>query len=117
MSDDDRQKILNEPLKDGGAMSAQHAAFLDMVIGLIEEGKIDLYKPASLINYEVYNNLDEQRQGKVDIEAVNLLSVLREIKDLNDLGDRETYQMSNLVERLKATKERLENAGGDLFII
>lgn len=109
------QQELNTPLKYAG--SSQNREFLEMLIKLIKEGKIGLYKPASLINHAVYDKLDQQAQGKADYEALNLLMVIREIKGLHDGGYGDTYQIDNLVEKLRGTKERLETAGGDIFII
>lgn len=109
------QKELNEPLKYNG--SSQNKDFLEMLVKLINEGKIQIYKPDTLINHEVYDKLDQTAQGKADYEAVNMLMVIREIKGLYAAGYKETYQIDNLVERLRVSKERLEVQGGDLFII
>lgn len=109
------QHELNAPLKHIG--SSQNKEFLETLIKLIGEGKIGLYNPDSLINHAVYDKLDQQAQGKADYEAMNLLMVIREIKGLHDAGYGDTYQIDNLVEKLRVTKERLENVGGDIFII
>ncbi len=115
--DEETQATLNAPLKKEGGIDSKDEKFLDMLLRMIEEGKIGLHQPSSLINREVYDKLDEQTQGKVDMEAMNLLSAIRNIKSLCDMGDNDTYQIDNLVQTLKATKERLEQEGGDLFII
>ena len=60
--------------------------------------------------------LDEEAQGKVDMEAVNLLAAIREMQGLHESGNQNSYQMENLVERVRNTKERLEKSA-DLFII
>lgn len=127
MNDDNQQKAvfvdektqneLNTPLKRPELIDDEERAFLENVIKLIQEGKIVLWNPDTLINQPVYDQLPKEKQGKIDFEAVNLLSVIREIKGLHDVGYVDTYQMNNLVERLKATKERIEHEGGDLFII
>lgn len=109
------QQELNAPLKYTG--SSQNKEFLEKLIKLISEGKIGLYNPDSLINHAVYDKLDQQAQGKADYEAMNLLMVIREIKGLHDAGYVDTYQIDNLVEKLRVAKERLENVGGDIFII
>ena len=113
--DDQTQKRLNEPLKHDG--NSKNKDFLETVVKLVNEGKIQIYKPDSLINHEVYDKLDQAAKGKVDYEAMNLLMVIREIKGLYDAGYKDTYQIDNLVEKLRVTKERLEIQGGDLFII
>lgn len=115
--DEQTQKQLNAPLKLQQLIDGEEMAFLEMVVSLVNEGKIVLWNPDTLINHVVYDKLTAEQQGKTDLEAVNLLSTIREIKGLYDMGAIETYQMNNLVERLKATKERLEISGGDIFII
>jgi len=115
--DEKTQKELNTPLSDPAGVGTNNEEFLDLVISLINDGKIDLYRPATLINTDFYNNLSEEKRGKADLEAMNLLSAIREIKGLFDSENKDTYQMKNLVERVKNTKERLEEEGGDLFII
>ncbi len=111
------QKELNAPLSDPTGVSDENDKFLHLVISLINDGKIELHTPSTLINKAVYDGLSEEKQGLADREAMNLLSAVREIKDLFDAGYKDTYQMQNLVERVRNTKERIEEKGGDLFII
>lgn len=115
--DEKTQKELNIPLKDQKGIDPTEKAFLENLVKLINEEKIDLFRADTLINHEVYDKLPEDKQGKVDLESLNLLAAIREIKGLYDAGFIDTYQMENLVERLRSTKERLESCGGDLFII
>ncbi len=115
--DEKTQKDLNKPLEEKHIVSETEKEFLEMLNEMIKTGKVDLYKPSSLINYKVYDLLTEEQRGRADFEAVNLLSAIREIKDLYDQGFAETYQMEYLVQRLRLTKERLENKGGDIYII
>ncbi len=116
--DEATQRNLNTPLQDNtGRLDGKDQEFLNLIISLIDEKKIDLYQPATLINNEVYDKLDEKAQGQVDLEAINMLTAIREIKGLYDNGFKETFQMENLVHRLRMTKERLEETGGDVFII
>ncbi len=111
------QKELNTPLSDPTGVSDENDKFLHLVISLINDEKIKLHTPSTLINKAVYDDLSEEKQGLADMEAVNLLSAIREIKDLFDAGHKDTYQMQNLVERVRNTKERIEEKGGDLFVI
>lgn len=111
------QAQLNKPLAEPGGIPKEDKAFLEMVIKLINEGKINLYNPETLINKQHYLTLTPEVQAKVDIEAFNLLTALRDIKGLYDTGNSETYQMQNLVQRVRLSKERLEEEGGDFFII
>jgi len=114
---EEAQKLLNTPLVMTQPMTDQDQQFLNMLVDLVNSGKINLYGPDTLINHAIYDTLPQDRQGKVDLEAINLLGAIREIKDLQDHGFGQTFQINNLVERLRVTKERLESEGGDLFII
>ena len=116
--DEATQKNLNTPLQDStGSIDGKDQEFLNLILSLIEEGKIDLYKPSSLLNNDVYNTLNDKQKGEVDIAAMNMLNAIREIKGLNDNGFRDTFQMNNLVSKLRYNKEELESADGDVFII
>ena len=116
--DEATQKNLNTPLQDStGSIDGKDQEFLNLILSLIEEGKIDLYKPSSLLNNDVYNTLNDKQKGEVDISAMNMLNAIREIKGLNDNGFRDTFQMNNLVSKLRYNKEELESADGDVFII
>ena len=115
--DEETQQMLNSPLKDTTPMDETEKIFLELVIKLIVEGKINLYDPDSVINFDHYDGLTDAEKGKVDMEALNLLSALREMKDLHDAGYADTFQMNYLVNRIRLSKERLEEEGGDMFII
>lgn len=111
------QGLLNQPLMSDAANDSENEAFLDLLVSLVKEGKIDLYKPASLINDPIYGRANEEARNKADFDAVQMMATVREIIELCDNGYRESFQVANLVERLRTTKMRLEEVGGDLFII
>jgi hypothetical protein len=111
------QKDLNTPLEDPSGVGDENDKFLHLVMQLIEDGKIELHTPSTLLNTEVYDKLAADKKGKADYEAMNLISAVREMKDLFDAGYKETYQMENLVDRVRNTKERIEDEKGDIFII
>ena len=116
--DEATQRSLNTPLQDStGSLDGKDQEFLNLVISLIDDKKIDLYQPSTLINNEVYDKLDDLAKGKVDLESINMLAGIREMQGLHDNGFQDTYQMANLVHRLRLTKERLEETAGDVFII
>lgn len=115
--DPEEQKQLNKPLAKSDGIGEENEKFLAQVMELVDGGKINLYGPSSIINTELYDKLNEDRQGQVDLEAINLLSGIREMADLYHNGYKDSFQMENLVERIRLTKERLEFHGGDLYII
>lgn len=111
------QQELNKPLAAAGVIDPRDLEFLQTVMEKVDKGDINLYRPATLLNIPVYEKLSEEARGKADFDAVNLLATIRDIRRLWNMGDRETYQMQNLTHRIRLTKERLEQLGGDIFII
>ncbi|PKL36695.1 hypothetical protein CVV38_02205 [Candidatus Peregrinibacteria bacterium HGW-Peregrinibacteria-1] len=115
--DSNTQDMLNAPVVDPNGSSLKDKEFLTFLIGLIDSGKVDLYKPESLINKPLYDTFDQKVQGEIDLEAINLLSALRDIEGLYKSGNVDSFQIENLVERVWNTKNRIENVSGDIFII
>ncbi len=116
----DVQVILNKPKKIEEAdykPSKEDQEFLQDIIKKVDSAKIQLYTPSSLLNDEVYQQLNSSGKAKADFDILNLLNKIREIKKLWDQGDKDTYQLFNLVHSLRITKERIETADGDVFII
>ena len=111
------QQALNKPLAHPKGIDKQDTEFLEMVVSKIEKGEIKLFTPGTLLNKAVYENLSETARGKAELDAFNLLSTLREIYKLWQSGQRNSYQIENLVHKIRLTKERLEEIGGDIFII
>jgi len=111
------QEALNKPLGHPGGLSDKDQEFLAMLIDKIEKKVINLYQPSSLLNHAVYDKLDEPAKAKAELDAFNMLGALRDIYRLWQAGHRSTYQLENLVHRIRVTKERLEEAGGDIYII
>lgn len=113
----DTQLMLNKPTEHPEDLDPKDLAFLTMLMEKIDKGDINLYRPSTLLNYAVYDKLDETGKGKADFDAMNLLGTIREIRKLWNLGLRNTYQIENLTHRIRVTKERLEEVGGDIYII
>lgn len=111
------QEELNKPVSDPEGISKEDMDFLQKVMELIENETINLLNPTTLINYKVYDALTEELKGKADINSLVILSTLRDIKTLWDLNEKDTYQIKNLVHKVRVTKERLENDIGDVYII
>lgn len=114
---EDEQKKMGQPLKDDTGVNPADVEFLQMLMGKIEDGEIDLHVPSSLLNEPVYESLSEEAQGKADYNAMTLLSTIRQIRQLWEMGDTQSYQIQNLVHQVRVTKERLEEVGGDIYVI
>ncbi|MBI2638184.1 hypothetical protein HYW83_01200 [Candidatus Peregrinibacteria bacterium] len=115
--DPQTQKRLNDPLAKPAGISQEDQSFLDLVVAKVEKGEINLMQPSSLINKKVYDELGPDKQGKVDFDAVNLLTTLRNIYDLWKIYHQPTFQIENLVRQVRLTKERLEEISGDVYVI
>ncbi len=111
------QKELNKPLANPSGMTLSDQQFLDRVIKFVNEGRINLFSVDSVINHAVYDNLEPKLQAKIEIEALTVLSSIREIKGLYDAGYVNSYQIQNLVAKLKLYVTNIEETGGDVFII
>lgn len=111
------QVELNQPLKDDTGVDPKDQEFLAMLMDKIDKKEIELYKPGTLINPDIYNKLNETARGKADYDAFNLLGTIREIHNLYMAGHRDSYQIQYLVNKIRLTKEGLEEIGGDIFII
>lgn len=115
--DEATQHMLNDPVSQTSFRNPANQQFLEEIIKLIDSGKIELYVPHSLINDAIYQALSEEIRGKVDLEAMNLLAAIRDIKGLHDSGNNFSYQMENMIDRVRNTKERIETESGDVFVI
>ena len=111
------QKRLNEPLVKSAGISQEDQAFLNAVLDKVDRGQINLLMPSTLINKTVYDQLPPEKQGKVDFDALNLLTTLRNIYDLWKIGKQPTFQIENMIRQVRLTKERLEEISGDVYVI
>ncbi|PIQ77638.1 hypothetical protein COV82_03410 [Candidatus Peregrinibacteria bacterium CG11_big_fil_rev_8_21_14_0_20_46_8] len=115
--DPNTQAELNQPLEKKEGISQEDQAFLHDLVAKVESGQIDLHKPSSLINEAVYSSLPEDKRGKVDFDAVNLLTQCRNIYELWKATGQASFQIENMVRQVRLTKERLEGISGDVYII
>ena len=111
------QEALGKPLGHPGGLSDKDKEFLNLIVQKIDKKEINLYQPSSLFNHAIYDKLTEQAKNKAEIDAYNMLGAIRDIYRLWQADHRSTYQLENLVHRIRVTKERLEEAGGDIYII
>lgn len=111
------QAMINKPLANPQGFSAEDQAFLDKLMNLIKEGKINLYSASSLLNTAVYESLDIAGKAAADKHAIVMLPKIREINDLMQVTKESTYQVENLVASLRLNKEEVEKISGDIFLI
>lgn len=111
------QQKLNTPPVNPKGLSQEDQAFLNQFTALADSGKVNLMQPSSLINHAIYDQLTPDKQGKVDFDAVNLATTLRNIYWLWKANPAPTYQIENMVHSVRLTKERLEEISGDVYVI
>jgi hypothetical protein len=110
------QDMLNNPVASDQAFPQEDEDFLQLMLGLLEKGVIKPLIPSSLLNQAVYEKMTDMAKGRADMEAMNMLAAIRDIKGLCDTGHRQSLQVQNLVHKLRVTKERLEEIA-DIFVI
>ncbi|MBA4337101.1 hypothetical protein C0416_05020 [bacterium] len=115
--DENVQQMINKPQMDPTGVNATDSEYLEAIIKMINDGKLNLYAPDTLIKTAIYEALDYQSKGLADINAVNLLGDLRQMKKLYDSGDKESFQIQNLIQHIRNTKQRIEDKCGDVYII
>lgn len=113
----DVQVMINKPVVDPTGYSPEDQAFLDKIMKLVEEKKINLYAPSSLLNTTVYDALDVAGKAKADQNSMLMITKIREISNLMQISKEPTYQLKNLVASLRQNKEETEKISGDIFII
>lgn len=109
------QERLNQPLPH--TLPEEHQRYFQMIYQLLEEKKIQPVSIASILHSAVYDKLPEASQAQVDLEAFNLLHLLRELHKLFLQGHGESHQARQLVETVWQIKERVERKHGDVFIV
>ena len=114
---DETQKMINTPESDPTGIEDSDLEYIEKVINMIDSKRIDPFVPATLLNLPVYEELGEDAKSAVDINGFNLLAEIRQIKVLWDSGDRDSFQIQNLVHRMRMTKQRVEKEYGDCYII
>lgn len=115
--DPDTQKLLNTPLEKAGGLDSEDQQFLDSVLRKVEKGEIQLFTPSSLLNHKVYDALPPEKKSVVDMQSFSVLAVLREMVNLWNAYKTVTFQLQNLIHKVRLTKEKFEKEIGDVFVI
>ncbi|MDD5041671.1 MAG: hypothetical protein PHX87_04680 [Candidatus Peribacteraceae bacterium] len=92
-------------------MGAEHESFMKDVLRLIDSREIDIAKPQSFLNMDVYNRLDEQWKGKVDLALVNIDDLLGHIVEfrLSKKTPDESPELQSMISHLWQMKQRIED--------
>ncbi len=114
--EDHIQVMINKPLERDPYNEADQA-LLNLIVQLVNEKKINLYSPSSLLNNDFYEKLPHEGKAKADQNSVIMLTKIREIYNLVQTVSEPTHQIKNLVDSLRLNKEDVEKMCGDIFII
>jgi len=99
------QKKLTAPMK--GDVSKEHKNFLATLEKMLDKGEIDPADPKSFLKHDVYDNLDEEWQDKVDLSLLNIANQIRLIQDTRAV-EGESIHLQTMVEQLWEMKQRIE---------
>ncbi len=109
----DMQERLNKPLEK--EVKPKYRDYLKFILDLIERKEIDLYRPDTFINKDIYNDLRPEIKSKADITLVNITNMVRQLNYLYEKGEENSFQLENLVDNIWYTKERIEQVHGDVY--
>ncbi len=100
-----------------GDMSAQSTEFLQTVLAMIKDGKIDPNQPESFINKDVYDALDQEWKAKADLASINIAHQLQRIKEFyeSDKTPNASPQLETMIASLWQMKQRIEEKA-DVFV-
>lgn len=104
------QKKLGKPL----GIDPRDTESLESYISMLEKlmPTIDFNDPTSLLNKDVYDSLNDQQQGLVDMKLGSMLAALAFIQNMYREGMGHSAETEYYVNMLKHDKEQLENKLG-----
>lgn len=105
---EEQQKKMTQ--SKGAKMGEEHEAFMKEILRMLDSKEIDVNKPQSFLKMEVYNRLDEQWKGKVDLALVNIATLLGHIVSfrLSKKTPDESPELQSMIEYLWQMKQRIE---------
>ncbi len=103
------QKKAGAPM--GGDMGKAHKEFAKNISELLESGAIDVTKPESFLNKDIYDGLEQEWKAKVDLSMMNIATLLGHIYDFYKSKQTPDAcpQLANMIEQLWEMKERIES--------
>lgn len=103
------QKKAGAPM--GGDMGKEHKEFAKKISELLESGAIDVTKPESFLNQNIYDGLEQEWKAKVDLSMMNIATLLGHIYDFYKSKQTPDAcpQLANMIEQLWEMKERIES--------
>src|SRR3989338_2449606 len=109
------QKELGKPHEDN-VLTGDYTVFIQTLLTLLDQGKIDTKDTQSFIHGDVYRGLPLDLKARVDLAIPNIVTLLERIVDLHVRPEKDdSYEMKSLIDSLWLVKERIEK-DADVFI-
>lgn len=99
-----------------GDMGDEHKRFAVTISKLLESGEINVSKPETFLNANVYKNLSDERKAKTDLSMLNIATLLSHIYDFYKSKQTPDAcpQLAQMIEQLWEMKQRIEDRD-DIF--
>jgi len=93
-----------------GDMDEKYKRFCVDIERMIKSNEIDVGKPESFLNMDVYNELSDEWKGKTDLALMNIADQVRHIAEFYTSKDtpNSSPQLQTMIEQLWQMKERIE---------
>ncbi len=94
-----------------GKMDKEHTQFLQKLIKLLDEKKIDTLVPESFLNKKIYDKMPQEWQGKATLALVNIVDQVRRIETFyrSKQTPDSSPQLQTMIEHLWQMKQRIED--------
>ncbi len=112
---EEQQKRAGQALS--GDMDQEHKDFCTTISRLLEKGEINVAKPDTFLNQDVYAKLDPQWKTKTDLNLLNMATLLTHIYGFYKSKQTPDAcpQLATMIEQLWEMKQRIEGQGYDVF--
>ncbi len=105
---DEQQKKAGQPI--AGHMDEKYKKFCVDIERMIKTGEIDVNKPETTLNKDIYDSLSDEWKAKVDVAMLNIVNLLRHIADfyISKETPNSSPQLQTMIDQLWEMKERIE---------
>ena len=105
---DEASRKAGQPM--GGDMGDEHKNFCTTITKLFESGQIDVTRPETFLNKDVYAELEEEWKNKTDLAMMNIATLLQHIYEFYKSKQTPDAcpQLATMIEQLWEMKQRIE---------
>jgi len=103
-----QQKKVGQP--SGGDMDEEHKNFCTTITKLFESGAIDVTRPETFLNQEVYDRLEPEWKIKTDMAMLNIATLLNHVYGFYKSKQTPDAcpQLASMIDQLWEMKQRIE---------